>query len=96
MSYPYRDTFIIAEMLCIGSNAELYQMKKDGATDIKRFLKKVEREMESGNLNPINPEQFMMNLFALTAHSLLMRPIHKTLFNLSDERYNRLMNEQKK
>lgn len=94
MMYPYRETFMVTEML--DKDVDLYRMKKEGSPYIKRFLKEVEKEMEAGSITCMKPEQFLMNLFALTAHPLLMRPVHRTLFNLSDERYNRLMNERKK
>jgi len=94
MEYPYKGTFLITEMLA--NDKDLYKMKEQGYPHIKIFLKEVEKEMKAGNISKMNPVQFMMNMFALTSYPLLMRPLHKSLLNLTDEQYTRLMNERKK
>jgi len=94
MACPYRETFMITEM--IDKEVDLYKLKDEGAPRIKKFMKEIEKEMKAGNITQMRPVQFMMNLFALTSHPLLMRPLHASLFNLSNEQYDRLMNERKK
>ena len=80
----------------LSGNKDIYKLKEGSAPHIKIFLKEVEKEMKAGNISKMNPVQFMMNMFALTSYPLLMRPLHKSLLNLTDEQYTRLMNERKK
>jgi len=94
MAYPYRETFLVTEML--SENTDLYKLKEEAAPHMQAFLKEVEKEMEAGTITKMRPVQFMMNLFALTSYPLLMQPLQKVLFNLSDEQYTSLINERKK
>lgn len=94
MAYPYTETFLITEMLA--HNMAVLELAEKGSPAIKVFLKEIEKEMKAGNIMQMRPVQFMMNLFALTSHPLIIRPLNKRIFNLSDEQYDRLMNERKK
>ena len=94
IAYPYTETFVIAEML--SHSSDIFSLAEKGSPAIKTFLKEIDKEMKAGNITPVNPVQFMMNLFALTSHPLIMRPLNKRMFNLSDKQYNTLMNERKK
>jgi AcrR family transcriptional regulator len=94
MAYPYRETFLVIEML--SDSADVYKLKEETAPHIKAFLKEIKREMKAGRIRQMRPAQFLINLFALTSHPLLMRPLHAPLFNLSNEQYDRLIAERKK
>lgn len=94
IAYPYAETFVIAEML--SHNLDVFNLAEKGSPNIKIFLKEIDKEMKAGNIMQMNPVQFMINLFALTSHPLIVRPLHKRMFNLSDKQYNNLMNERKK
>ena len=93
-AYPYQETFLITEIL--SENEDIYRQKEKGYPHIKAFLKEIEHEMKAGNIVTMRPVQFMLNLFSLTSYPLIMRPLHKRLFNLSDEQFNRLIHERKK
>ncbi len=94
MAYPYRETFLITEML--SNNTDVYKLKEKAAPHIRAFLKEIDKEMKAGTIKQMRPVQFLMNLFALTSHPLLMRPLHASLFCLSNEQYDRLIHERKK
>lgn len=94
IAYPYTETFVIAEML--SHNLDVFNLAEKGSPNIKVFLKEIDNEMKAGNIMRMNPVQFMINLFALTSHPLIIRPLNKRIFNLSDKQYNHLMNERKK
>jgi hypothetical protein len=51
--------------------------------------------MDAGNIKAMNPVQFMMNLFSLTTYPLIVRPLQKKMFKLTDKQYNQLMDERK-
>jgi len=94
IAYPYKEAFLVTEMLSGVSN--LYQIKKEHSPHIKAFLKEIEKEMDAGNITRTNPIQFMMSMFALSSYPIMMGPLQKVMFNLSNEQHKRLMNERKK
>jgi len=91
-AFPYQETFLITEINCdtckyAGEN----KSKK-----IKEFLAQIQAEMDAGNIEPINPIHFMMNLFSLMAYPLVMGPLYKKFFDLSNSEFSGLMHERKK
>jgi len=94
IAYPFREIFIVTEML--SDNLGFSKLSEEVAPCIKAFLKEIKKEIKAGNIMQMQPVQFMMNIIALTSHPLLVSPLHKELFQLSDNQYYRLMNERKK
>lgn len=94
IAYPYRETFMVQEMLA--GSAGIDMQKEKGAIRMKPFLKQIKNEMEAGNLEAMDPVQFMMNVIALTSHPIMMRPLHKNMFQLSDGQFNKLMDDRKR
>lgn len=94
ITYPYREIFLVTEML--SDNLGVFKLSEEGAPHIKAFLKEIHKEIKAGNIMPMQPVQFMMNIIALASHPLIVSPLHKGLFQLSDNQYDRLMNERKK
>lgn len=92
--YPYKEIFLVTEML--SDDLGIFKLSEEGAPHIKAFLKEINKEIKAGNIMQMQPVQFMMNIIALTSHPLLVSPLHKGLFELSDNQYGRLMNERKK
>lgn len=94
IAYPYQETFIITEML--SDSTSIYERKSKSHSHTNAFLKQIEAEMEGGRIKAMNPIQFMMNLFSLTTYPVIVRPLQKKIFKLSDKQYDQLMNERKK
>ncbi|TKK66135.1 TetR/AcrR family transcriptional regulator [Ilyomonas limi] len=94
IAYPYQETFVITEML--SDSSSFYEKKAKSHRHTNAFLKEVEAEMTVGHVKAMNPVQFMMNLFSLTTYPLIVRPLQKKLFKLTDKQYDHLMNERKK
>lgn len=94
LAYPYRETFLVTEM--ISNNANLYKIKEEAEPHMKIFLKEIEKEMKAGTIARMKPVQFMINLFSLISYPLLMQPLHKMLFDLTDEEYRSIIKERKK
>lgn len=94
IAYPYQETFLITEMLA--GNSAVYAQKEKTHHYTNAFLKQIKAEMDAGNIKTMNPIHFMMNLFSLTTYPLIVRPLQKKLFKLTDKQYDQLMNERKK
>ena len=93
IAYPYQETFLITEML--SGNCNIYEQKEKSHQHTNSFLKQIKAEMDAGNIKAMNPVQFMMNLFSLTTYPLIVRPLQKKMFKLTDKQYNQLMDERK-
>lgn len=94
ITYPYQETFVITEVL--SGSASFYEKNEKSYKHTNAFLKQIEAEMEAGRIKTMNPVQFMMNLFSLTTYPVIVRPLQKKIFKLTDKQYDQLMNERKK
>lgn len=92
VQYPYKDTFLIIEML----NDVTKSHDKSKPHKIKNFLDQIQAEMDAGNITPMNPIHFLMNLFSLMVYPSIMGPLYKHLFSLDNNSFNKLINERKK
>jgi len=94
IAYPYQETFVIAEML--SGSTSFYEKKEKSHSHTNAFLKQIKIEMDAGHIKAMNPVQFMMNLFSLTTYPVIVRPLQKRIFKLTDKQYDQLMNERKR
>ncbi len=90
MKFPYREMYIVTEL-----NRTEKSVPEEKKTRLKGFLKEISAEMEKGQLKKMDPRQFCMNLFALMAYPLITNCINKSLYNIGDEEYLKLMKERK-
>ncbi|MFD1143656.1 TetR/AcrR family transcriptional regulator [Larkinella insperata] len=91
VAYPYQETFLVTEINTVGN--ELIRHINVGPTN--SFLAEVAQEMENGSLETMQPVQFLMNLFSLLSYPLIMAPLYRQLFGLSDENFKKLITERK-
>jgi len=91
MAFPYQETFLITEIN--SADSAIYNEYK--TAKMKSFLKQIESEMAAGNIETMNPIHFMMNLFSLMAYPLIMAPLYKQFFKLSDKGFKNLIAERK-
>lgn len=92
---PYIPSFLIQE---INNNPEFAHsfFKVQGGPDPKRFKQQIEREIALGILKRIDPKQFLLNLFSLTAFSFAAPGLVKGLLDIDDITFNNMMEERKK
>ncbi len=89
--FPYQETFLVTEMILDPSKYH----DEDESKKIKKFLKEIKDEMDAGTIKSMDPLQFAINLFSLLTYPLLMAPLHKQMFGLTDSRYNKLIKARK-
>ncbi len=90
IKFPYREMYVVTEFK--RTEKTVPDEKKDR---IRQFLKEVEAEMDLGNIKKMDPRHFLMNLFALMAYPLITTCLNKSLYNINDEEYLKLMKERK-
>lgn len=91
MKYPYREMYVITEM-----NRSEKTVPEEKKVRIMKFLKEIDAEMENGKIKKMDPRQFLMNLFALMVYPLLSNCLNKSLYNINDTEYLKLMKDRKK
>ncbi|WP_219226013.1 TetR/AcrR family transcriptional regulator [Pedobacter antarcticus] len=91
-SFPYQETFLVTQMNTLGK--ELVETIHSGP--VKNFLEEVKSEMDLGNLKPMDPYLFLINLFSLLSYPLIMAPLYKQLFQLTDNAFSDLIGDRKK
>lgn len=91
MKFPYREMYVVTEL-----NRSEKSIPEEKKTRIKAFLKEISAEMEKGKIKKMDPRQFCMNLFALMAYPLITNCLNKSIYNVNDGEYLKLMKDRKK
>ena len=91
MKFPYREMYVVTEL-----NRTERTVPEEKKTRLKAFLKEISAEMESGKIKKMDPRHFCMNLFALMAYPLITNCLNKSLYNINDAEYAKLMKERKR
>ncbi len=92
---PYIPSFLIQE---INNNPKFAQtfFSAHGVPDPSQFEQQIAEEIQQGILKPIDPKQFLLNLFSLTAFSFAANGLVKGLLNIDNETFMMMMEERKK
>ncbi|PST84940.1 TetR/AcrR family transcriptional regulator [Pedobacter yulinensis] len=88
--YPFKESFLITEI----SNKDFMQHKKKNANLIA-FLDEIAAEMEKGTIMRMDPMHFLVNLFSMLSYPVIMGPLYRRLFDLSNTKYERFIDERK-
>ena len=91
IAFPYQETFLVTEMISDKSSFP----DENKPPKVQNFLSQIEAEMKAGHITAINPLHFLLNLFSLMAYPIIMGPLYKKLFCLSDNNYMNLIAERK-
>lgn len=92
IAFPYQETFLVTEINTLGK-----QLISDiQSSPVKHYLDEAAIEMKKGNIEKMQPAHFLMNLFSLLSYPLIMAPLYKKLFQVSDKGFKELINERGK
>jgi len=89
-AFPYQETFLVTEINTTG----IEFVKDIDDKPVANFLNEIEKEMEVGLIENMDPKHFLMNLFSLLSYPLIMSPIYRQFFKLSQEEYDKLIFER--
>lgn len=84
----------------------LYEMNQRPAGFVKRMFRnnpprpaklmmQIEAEVKAGNIHPIHPAQFIMNMISLCILPFIGKPMFKTVMNLDEKAFLNLMQQRK-
>ncbi|MDD3771417.1 MAG: TetR/AcrR family transcriptional regulator [Weeksellaceae bacterium] len=92
LDYPYLEAYIVS---CI-NDGSYYQLERDWDSLLYHFNKDFSEEIEKGNIEKMEPIQFILNMASLTSFPLSMRPLIQSAMNFSTEEYDRIIANRKK
>jgi AcrR family transcriptional regulator len=92
IAFPYQETFLITEINTFGMKL----ISNIQSNPVKSYLKEAANEMEKGTIEKMNPIHFLMNLFSLLSYPLIMAPLYKKLFRVSEKEFQKLIDERGK
>ncbi|HXJ98089.1 MAG TPA: TetR/AcrR family transcriptional regulator [Gelidibacter sp.] len=91
--YPYMEIYIVTQMNQTG----MLSFKDND--HIKRMLDKfyvaLEVEMASGNIEKMEPIQFILNFISMLSFPVCMRPLIQESMELSNEEYEKILSDRK-
>ena len=90
MKFPYREMYVVSEF-----KRNEKSIPEDKKTKLNTFLLEISAEMETGKIKKMDPRQFCMNLFALMAYPLITSCLNKSIYNITDAEYLKLMKDRK-
>lgn len=92
MAFPYQETFLITEINTYGKKL----ITNIQSEPVKSYLKEATDEMEKGAIDKMDPIHFLMNLFSLMSYPLIMAPLYKKMFRVSEKEFQRLIHERER
>lgn len=92
LQYPYLESYIVSQM-----NKGLAIHKKDELETkvIEELYTSVEEEMEKGNIEKMEPVQFLLNMISLLIFPSAMRPLLMENLHIGSKEFDRLISERK-
>lgn len=92
--HPYLPAFIIQEL---NRNPDFVLKMKGNKRfpNIEKFKAQVATEVEKGILKPVKAEQLFINVIALNIFPFLASPLIKTVVNIDDDSFKKLIEDRK-
>ncbi|WP_312083279.1 TetR/AcrR family transcriptional regulator [Epilithonimonas hominis] len=90
LKYPYLETYIVSQI----NNGSCHKRDVE-KTDLKKFYRNIEKEMELGNLAKMEPMQFIFNMISLLVFPSAVRPLFMENMMITDEEFYRLISQRK-
>ncbi len=90
LQYPYLETYIVSQL----NNGSCH--KKDvEEEELKQLYKDIEKEMALGNIEKMEPMQFILNMISLLVFPSAVRPLIMENLAISETEFNRLIADRK-
>jgi hypothetical protein len=90
LQYPYLETYIVSQInkgICHKSEIERSQKEQ--------ILKDIQTEMDNGNIEKMEPVQFIFNMISLLIFPSAVRPLLMENMMIDDKEFDRLISDRK-
>lgn len=91
IEYPYLRTYIVSKI----NEGEFYKEEKSWERFYEKFFTEFDKEIKAGNIEQMEPVQFIFNIASLISFPLAMRPLLQSSMKLSDKKFERIIADRK-
>jgi TetR/AcrR family transcriptional regulator len=92
--FPYIQNFIITEIMQDPEKMKEYFSRKRNHI-MKHIVPPLKKEIENGNIEPIYPEHFIVNMMSMCSYPLVAKPFIQNMFSYDDKAYKKFLKERK-
>lgn len=89
--FPYLETYIVTKM----NEGCFYKEEEDWERFQAKFRAELDEEIEKGNVEKIDPTQFILNIASLVSFPIALKPLFQATLKLSDQEYDQILKERK-
>jgi len=92
--FPYIQNFIITEIMQDPEKMKEHFSRKRNHM-LKHIVTPLNKEIENGNMKPIDPEHFIVNMMSMCSYPLVAKPFIQNMFSYDDKMYRKFLKERK-
>lgn len=95
LEYPYLETYIVTQLNKL--NKDECDFAKNEIDDAHRAIlhRSIQDEMDKGNIEKMEPVQFILNMISLLIFPTAMRPLLMENMKISNQEFDRIISERK-
>ncbi|MCS3528713.1 TetR/AcrR family transcriptional regulator [Chryseobacterium sp. JUb7] len=90
LQYPYLETYIVSQIN--KGNCHKKDIEED---ELKKLYKDIKKEMELGNIEKMEPIQFVLNMVSLLVFPSAIRPLLMENLMISDKKFDQIIAARK-
>ena len=90
LQYPYLETYIVSQI-----NKGTCHKRDVEKEDLQIFYRDIKKEMELGNIEKVEPIQFIINMISLLIFPSAIRPLFMENMMIDDKEFDRLIADRK-
>ena len=90
LQYPYLETYIVSQI-----NKGTCHKRDVEKEDLQIFYRDIKKEMELGNIEKVEPIQFIINMISLLIFPSAIRPLFMKNMMIDDKEFDRLISDRK-
>lgn len=96
-NYPYQEIFLINAVNC--KQHSLFDLGEASIEHQERmlaFIEEIRKQMDLGIIKRMEPEIFLMNIYAMISYPIMMKPLYTKVFCISSEAMEAKLQERKR
>ena len=90
LQYPYLETYIVSQI-----NKGTCHKRDVEKEDLQIFYRDIKKDMELGNIEKMEPIQFIINMISLLIFPSAIRPLFMENMMIDDKEFDRLISDRK-
>lgn len=90
--YPYMEIYMVTHI----NQYNIHEFKnEDQLKFLPKIYEEIQAEMDKGNIQQMQPMQFLLNFISLVSFPISMRPLIQHGFDMSDQEFEKILDDRK-